>query len=311
MIKTEGSKETLDRKRLFFVGVFLISLGTLVLVVFKSKKDESVMVQSSEPIILDGNSEKKGGGKVSEKVEKLLNSSLKTKTTVPVKKKAKYRRKVLRKIKYKAPQVILREGHDGFSKKIPLGANLVGKLLTGIDTRETGQRYKVLLPYGGRGKGDGELPKNTLLFGKIQYSNQDKKVFIHFSKALFPNGEEMKIKAQALNSKDFSPGLTGIFHGKRTERIVSTLGLSMVSAMTDTLTEREAVVGLSPGTPNAASRPNPKATMKNALYQGISKVSQMEAQRQGAELASQKEYMTIPAGKELIVNLTDTFYGQQ
>ena len=214
-------------------------------------------------------------------------------------------------VEYKAPQVIERKGPDGFAKGLPLGTNLVGKLLTAIDTREAGQLYKVLLPYGGKDKNGGSLPKNSIAFGKISYPGKGEKVFIQFTKALLPDGREVKMKAQALNSKNYSPGLTGDFHGKRTERIVATLGLTMVSAMSDTLTEREALGGPAGQGGMVATEVTPKATAKNALYQGISKVSEMEAGRQASELGNQQEYVTIPAGKEMVVNLVSTYYGQQ
>ena len=45
--------------------------------------------------------------------------------------------------------------------------------------------------------------------------------------------------------------------------------------------------------------------MKNALNKGISKVAEMEAKRKAAELNSEPEYVTIDAGKEMIISLTE------
>ena len=182
---------------------------------------------------------------------------------------------------------------------MPLGTNLIGKLLTSIDTRESEQLYKVLLPYGGKGKHGEGIPKNTVLFGTITYPNQGKKVFMQFSKALFPDGQEIELKAQALNAKNYSPGLEGKLDSGTAARVASTLGLTMVSAFTNTLTEKQVL-----GSEGVVT---PKATTKDALYQGIAKASEMEAQRQMAELGNVQEYVTIPAGREMIVNLLATY----
>ena len=183
-----------------------------------------------------------------------------------------------------------------------MGTNLIGKLLTSIDTRESEQLYKVLLPYGGKGRHGEGIPRNTILFGTVNYPNKGRKVFMQFNKALLPDGQEVELKAQALSAKDYSPGLEGKLHSNATGRIASTLGLTMVSAFTDTLTEKQAL---------SEGDVRPKPTAKDAMYQGIAKASEMEAQRQASELGNVQAYVTISAGKELIVNLLATYRGEQ
>ena len=69
----------------------------------------------------------------------------------------------------------------------------------------------------------------------------------------------------------------------------------MVSGMTEVLTEKKAL-----GDKGVVT---PKATMKNAIYHGISKVSEMEAARQAQELSAERAYVTIEAGSDVIVSL--------
>lgn len=313
-LKNDGGKESLNIKRVFVCVGLTLGLGALSVIIFGSNEDSSVMVQVSSPIE-KGKSQKSdengSDSKGSKKVNGMLDASANVDKHQGRSGSRKSAPRYVTNVEYKAPQVIERKGPDGFANGLPLGTNLVGKLLTAIDTRETGQLYKVLLPYGGKDKNGGSLPKNTIVFGKISYPGKGEKVFIQFTQGLLPDGKEVKMKAQALNSKDYSPGLTGDFHGKRTERIVATLGLTMVSAMSDTLTEREALGGSAGNNGAVATEVTPKATAKNALYQGISKVSEMEAGRQASELGSQQEYVTIPAGKEMIVNLVSTYYEEQ
>ena len=126
---------------------------------------------------------------------------------------------------------------------------------------------------------------------------------MEFTKILLPNGKETKIHAQALSPKDQSPGLVGDFHGQAMKKIVSTLGLSVLSTMTETLTKKESH--------GQGAHLTPKATAKNAFYQGVSKASEMEAQRRVTHMGKQSEYVTLPAGREIIVNLLTTYYGEK
>ena len=294
-LKQEAGKEVLDQKRFFGAIGVTVAVGALAILFSNASGDSSVVVNASAPIEAGDVAEVKASVPVSQKVSGLLQASEQHRHVASPKKQTKLTGK---KIKYRAPQVIERK--DSFTSKMPLGTNLIGKLLTSIDTRESEQLYKVLLPYGGKGK-HGGIPKNTVLFGTVNYPNTGRKVFMQFSKALLPDGQEVALKAQALSAKDYSPGLEGELHSGTTTRVAATLGLTMVSAFTDTLTEKQAL--------GSEGQVTPKATTKNALYQGIAKASEMEAQRQMAELGNVQAYVTISAGKEMIVNLLSTYGG--
>ncbi|USN48058.1 MAG: hypothetical protein H6626_02910 [Pseudobdellovibrionaceae bacterium] len=309
-LKVDGTKDKADKKSIFLSCVAVVVFGVAITMWLGSKEDTSVVINSTVPI---KNESKKTSQEAqgSPKVNGMLDASAQAAQAQSRRNHSGSPQRYVKNIEYKATQVIERKGPDGLERGLPLGTNLVGKLLTAIDTRETDQIYKVLLPYGGKDKNGGSVPKNTIVFGKISYPGMGEKVFIQFTQGLLPDGREVKLKAQALNSKDYSPGLMGDFHGKRTERIAATLGLTMVSAMTDTLTEREALGSGGSNGSTIAVEATPKANAKNAFYQGISKVSEMEAGRQASELSDSEEYVTIPAGKEMIVNLVSTYYGEQ
>ena len=292
-LKKEGGKEVLNQKMFFGVMILILGIGVSVVFLSNTGGDSSVVVNATEPIKA-GNLEV-ASIPVSQKISELLQAS-EQRVPAPKPLQAKPTPKRTVKIKYRAPQVIERQ--DSFTSKLPIGANLVGKLLTSIDTRESEQLYKVLLPYGGKGK-HGGIPKNTVLFGTVNYPNKGRKVFMQFSKALLPNGQEVELKAQALNAKDYSPGLEGKLHSGTTARVAATLGLTMVSAFTDTLTERQVL--------SSEGQATPKATVKDAMYQGIAKASEAEAQRQAAELGNVQAYVTVPAEREIIVNLLETY----
>ena len=132
--------------------------------------------------------------------------------------------------------------------------------------------------------------KNNLPLENVNIVNLNKVIGTATSKK-----GEFEINAQALNPQDYSTGIFGDYHGTATVRIATTLGLSMVSGMTEVLTEKQAL-----GESGAVT---PKATMKNAFYHGVSKVSEMEANRQAGELSNEKAYVTVDAGSDLIVSL--------
>jgi hypothetical protein len=120
-----------------------------------------------------------------------------------------------------------------------------------------------------------------------------------FSKGVFPDGSEFQIQAQALSTKDYSPGLVGDFHGQSGARVAAALGLSLVSGASAALTEREQI--------GALGQTQVKPTMKNALYGGLSQTAQAESQRQAQKLSERQEYVTLDAGKGLIINLTGAY----
>jgi hypothetical protein len=206
------------------------------------------------------------------------------------------------KINYKAAQV-LSANHKNGGKVLPIGVNLVGKLLTSIDTRALDQYVKVILPYGGEHKGSGgSLPQNTILFGKASYSGNGNKVLVSFDKGLLPNGQQIQLQAQAVSSKDYSIGLLGERHGNTLGRTAATLGLTMVSTMSGTLVRKEAL--------GQGFQITPKASLQDGFYNGLSQVANAEANRTAKKMANNKEYVTIDAGRDLIISLVGSYEGQ-
>lgn len=295
-LKQEASKEVIDRKRFLCATAIAIGIGVCAIIFSNTSDDRSVVIDANAPIEADNFAV--ASVPVSQKVRGLLQTSeQRVQASEPRPAKPTPKRTV--KIRYRAAQVIERK--DSSTSTLPRGTYLIGKLLTAIDTRESEQLYKVLLPYGGKGK-QGSIPKNTVLFGTINYPDTGKKVFLRFVKALLPAGQEVELKAQALNTKDYSPGIEGTLHRGTTARVAATLGLTMVSAFTDTLTAKQVL-----GSEGAVT---PKATVNNAMYQGLAKASAAEAQRQAAELSKVQAYVTVPAGREMIVNLLASYRGE-
>lgn len=199
------------------------------------------------------------------------------------------------KLVFRAKQVLERDNGKGGKKALPAGSNLIGKLLTSIDSRDLSSPIKVLLLYGGKFQNEEFIEKNTVLLGKANFSGKGERIFISFDKAISPTGQERQIVASALDSSDYANGIVGDVHSETAMRIAGTLGLTMVSSMSDVLTEK-----IAHGESGVVI---PKANLRNAAYQGVSKVTAMEASRQAETIAQTPPYITLDAGVGLIVTL--------
>jgi hypothetical protein len=294
----DGGKDVINKKSVLTTMIMTTILGVGFGFYLSGGQDDSLLEKSTKPINV-GPARPQGAGKASGNVDKMLQNS---------EAKGNGERSQVphghgMKINYKAKQVVLNDGAFDPDRTMPMGTNIIGRTMTTIDTRQAAQLVKVLLPYGGSAKAGGQLPKNSVLFGQVTYGGKGEKVFIKFDKGVLPSGEELQVEAQGLSPSDYSPGLLGQFHGNRDMRVATAMGLTMVAAASNVLTEREAIGGsaLMPGAVN------PKATMKNAMYQGASQVAQSEANRQAQEIGEAEEYVTVDAGTDLIVSLTKAF----
>lgn len=206
-----------------------------------------------------------------------------------------------RNIKYSATQVIHSKASKSEGKGIPTGTKIIGKLISSVDTRDIDTKVQIIVKRSINHHGNFIIPKNTILNATAIYKGGEK-VFLKINQAILPSGNEVKIAAQALDPKTFTAGLHGEYHDNKLGKIGATLGLTMVSAMTDTLQEKEAF--------GNGAIITPKANLKNALYNGVSTVTEMEAQRQAQTINSEKPYVTVKSGSAVIVNLTKKFKGE-
>lgn len=209
------------------------------------------------------------------------------------------------KLTYNARQVIERTEAQGLVTPIPSGTNFVGKLINGIDTRDDNQVLKVILPYGGRHPSGGSIPKDSILLGNASYSGGDR-VYVRFSRVIYPSGQEYKMEAQALSSGDYVPGLVGYRHSETDLRVAGSLVLNMVSAGADVLTQRSTLGN----NPYGMAMAQPDANMKNAALQGVSQVTKQNAERVGGKMQNKEEYLTVQTGGDLIVSLLTPFKGE-
>lgn len=199
-------------------------------------------------------------------------------------------------ILYRAPQVI-DEIQSGV-KSIRMGSKLIGVLASAIDTRAA-SLVRVVLPHGGDISGVA-IDAGSTLVGQFTYPGDGDRVYLTFSRIDSPIGNIKKFSAVALDAGNFSPGIHGEeFTGGGT-KLAANLGLSMFSGMADTLTERESLGGSYNGV-------QVKPSAKNALLQGLSKATQEQAGRSASSIEQEQNYVIIPQGKEMIIELIEDF----
>lgn len=199
-------------------------------------------------------------------------------------------------IKYAAPQIIGSKGQA--PKAIQSGAKLIAFLLNSIDTRSP-STVRARISQTGE-MGGIEIERGSILSGQYSYPGSGDKVFITFSRLDTPDGEPKKVAALALDSGTFASGIIGEEFSDKGTKVAASLGLSMFSGMADVLTEKES---LGP----AQNGVQVKSNMRNALLQGLSRSAQDQTGRMSSEIGSSKDYVIVPAGKEIIIELTQDF----
>jgi hypothetical protein len=78
---------------------------------------------------------------------------------------------------------------------------------------------------------DGEplLPDRTVLFGKGK--SGEERLFVEFTKVIFPTGESFPIRAQAFDIADKILGLKGAFVGTRTKKMAGAMAFGFLGGM--------------------------------------------------------------------------------
>lgn len=266
------------RWKLLFVLSFPIFLAVTLCLLIQDPDTSTISKQYDGKSTNNASNSSQGGGQGQSNVAISKEASKK-------KKKSKI------KIKYQARQVFVRKG-EGL--KIPHGIHCIGKLTGLVDTRSPASSAHVILPYGLIHKGRHILPAGTKLIGQIKYPGQGERIYFTFTNAQ-ARDQFLPLKAVALDPKDYLAGVIAKEHSSLDLRVASTLGLSALSAATDVLTERTAL--------SESAGASAKSTFKNAMLQGASKASEVEAARQAEKIrgGNSSNYFILPAGRDLII----------
>ena len=291
--KESGGKTIVDKRKLGFLLVILLILtavgwfawtfftndtSVLMKTTASAKEQAKVDEERSTPTNEDGNTTV-GNSQVLGNVPKSTKPSRKT---------------VKPFIKYKASQIIDLSNDESSSEKQNARGTVVRvRLLTSVDTREPSQICKAMV----LDRSMPGLPAKSLLFGSATMG-VSRRAIINFDHALLPTGEELSIKAQAIDSKTNLIGINGDYHGKLGSRAIGTMALNMASGMSEVLAQKESLGGIQ-------GQVAVKSSLKNAFYNGIAKTAESEAGRQAEQLNQEPEYVLLKNGTEFSIQLLE------
>ena len=295
-----GEKSVFKKRPLFITLALILVLSMVTNSFFSQERKKSIVAHTSKELLP---SEKRPSKKP--KVDEEMNALFEQKKRISRHKKKKRRRhghNSLPIVHYRKKQLLVRKQINAVNI-IPSGKKIIAQLLNSIDTRHSSTEVLAKVPFEVRFKKELAIPKRSRFIGVFSHVQGSERIFISFSKCIFPDGTEIPIHAQALDASDYRVGVKGLYHGQTSVRMAKSIAFGMISPMAHTLTKKEAL-----GQGFVAT---PKATMKNALLQGVAQSSERESKRQIREIKGDRDYLTLPAGKEMIVNLLSSFKGNK
>ena len=276
--KKSGFKTTFNVKKIFIVLMAILLLGGIATIVIDWEEDTSAYTRSGQTPP-SGSSKQPNNPGSQNGMDHIFAINPKKRKPTPKRKNIK-----LPPLKYRANQVIVREG----LMAIPTGTVAKGVLSGSLDTREKGAFVRVLLPEGVKFGGRTGLPSRTLLLGAFGYEGRGKKIILTFTRAISQDGREIPIQAQAAPE--------GEYHSNRAGKTAMLLGLTMASGMADVMAQKQAL--------GEYGNVTVKSSMKNALYHGAAKATEMEASRQEREMGELSPYVTLDKGSVMTVVFT-------
>lgn len=141
---------------------------------------------------------------------------------------------------------------------------------------------------------DGEplLPERAVLFGKGK--SGEERLYVEFSKVIFPSGESFSIRAQAFDVSDKIQGLKGALVGTRTKKMAGAITFGFLGGMAG---------GMQTNT-SGSYFANQKPSTRDAALAGASKAALDQSQAYIDEMKNSPNIIEVKAGSAIIV-ITD------
>jgi hypothetical protein len=136
---------------------------------------------------------------------------------------------------------------------------------------------------------DGEtvFPEQSTLFGKG--ASGEERLFIEFSKVIFPSGEAYPIRAQAFEQTDKIQGLKGAVVGTRTKKMATAIAFGFLAGTADGMQES-----------NGSMFMNKEPTLREAALGGASKAALDQSQLYLDEMKKLPNVIEVKSGTEFI-----------
>jgi len=138
---------------------------------------------------------------------------------------------------------------------------------------------------------DGEpiVPENSILFGKGK--SGEERLYVEFSKVIFPTGESYSILAQAFDQSDKIQGLKGSVVGSRSKKMGMAMGLGFLGGMADGLRE----------TSGSSFFMTQKPSVKDAALGGASKAALDQSAAYLEEMKKSPNIIEVKSGSEFLI----------
>ena len=171
--------------------------------------------------------------------------------------------------------------------ELPIGSEMKALLESGATDGIVKARLTVPLIV------DGEpiLPEKTVLFGKGK--SGEERLFIEFSKVIFPTGESFPIRAQAFDVSDKILGLKGAIVGTRTKKMAGAMAFGFLGGMASGMQNTS-------GSYFMMQQPS----VRDAALAGAGKAMLDQSQAYIEEMKRSPNIIEVKAGTEIVV-LTD------
>jgi hypothetical protein len=171
--------------------------------------------------------------------------------------------------------------------EVPVGSEVKAVLVSGATDGIVKARLMAPLLVDG----DPILPEKSVLFGRGK-SGEDR-LFVEFSKVIFPTGEAYPIRAQAFDLSDNIQGLKGALVGKRTLKMAGAMAFGFLGGMADSLQDTS-------GSRFMQQRPS----VRDAALAGTSKAALDQSQAYIEEMKKSPNIIEVQTGTEFII-ITD------
>ncbi len=138
---------------------------------------------------------------------------------------------------------------------------------------------------------DGEpiVPENSILFGRGK--SGDERLYVEFSKIIFPTGESYSILAQAFDQSDKIQGLKGSVVGSRSKKMGMAMGLGLMGGMADGLRD----------TSGSGFFITQKPSLKDAALGGASKAALDQSAAYLEEMKKSPNIIEVKSGSEFLI----------
>lgn len=198
-----------------------------------------------------------------------------------------------------ANQVIKRgaNGNDS-GAALPMGTTIPATLLSNVVTTNTSSPVIAIIPNEIQSNSGTSIPEGTKAIGGASFDEGGRRIQIHFSTLVYPDGTQHQIQALAMMN-DGSGGVSGDYHSGDGTRQAGKFISYFVSGVAAGMKDQTSV-----GAFGSQTMPG---SVKNGLLSGVALSSEDQAKSYSDGLTAEKASMTLNRGSSFLLFLEKEF----